>query len=228
MPIFRIHLRLLVFTAAVLTLVSAADASQLLTRSALQTSLGGLGTLEDFESYSIGAATSDSGPALLDSTASFGSQGPGLVVPGVSFLGNTLHWNGVGHLGAPSREIWSTLSYLTIDFGPAVDAFGVDLRTFVGSPATVTMTIFSTDDTTVLGALANISLLTDGIPVFAGWNDSAGIGKVELTLSSAYRSAIIDNVEFGSATAAPEPSAFLLFVLGLAGLGIVALRRPRN
>lgn len=185
-----------------LTLVTAVQAVPILSRPALQALLGGPGMLENFESFNVSAGNAAGlDCAVLNSTSICNGQGPGLVVPGVAFTWGTGggQWDGAGWFGAPSREILSGTPAgqpLIIDFTIPVDAFGVDLRAFTDFPATATMTIFGTDDITVLGTVS-VSLSTSGVPVFAGWEDISGIGRVTLTQTGQPWSPLIDNLEFG-------------------------------
>lgn len=229
----NMQLLLATIALACATLAPSVRAGPVLSRPALQALLEGPGTLEDFESFSFfggispigGGRNSPIGCALLNSTASCNDQGPGLVVPGIDIvLGANGQWNDVEYYGAPSKEILS-LPPLMIDFRIPVDAFGIDLRAFVGFPATATMTILGTDDSTVIGTFSGISLAGSGAPVFAGWEDITGIGRVMFSQTGWAWSPIIDNLEFGHRIAAPEPSALSLFALGLVGLlGALPLR----
>lgn len=201
-------------------------------RTALQALLGGPGTLEDFESFNIDpgiAAILNS--ATLDSTSVMNGQGPGLVIPGVTFDGNPssiLQWNGVGYVGAPSREILANAQPLVIDFALPTQAFGVDLRAFTDFPADATLEVYAGDDTTLLASLNAISLSSSGVPVFAGYEDINGIGRLVLTQTSSY-SPIIDNLEFGNiAAAVPEPASLMLVGLGTLGLMAGKLRRRQR
>ncbi len=222
------------FAVGGLALAPAVQGAALADRPALQAVLGGPGTLEDFESYVVAVpGTADAmGVELLDSTTIVNGQGPGLVVPGVTFTappGDGLQWDDVGYVGAPSKEILVGVPAgqpLGIDFAGAVGAFGVDLRAFTGFSATATMTIFAADDTSVIGVLSSLSLGGGGSPIFAGWEDAGGIGRVELTQTDWPWSPIIDNLEFGSHDGTPVPEAgSTLASLGLALAGLASLRR---
>lgn len=222
-----------VFAAGSWALAPAVQAAALVDRPALQAVLGGPGTLEDFESYvaSPAGGADGIGVGVLDSTTIVNGQGPGLVVPGVTFTGpnSGLQWDDAGYFGAPSREILIGAPAgqpLGIDFAGSVGAFGVDLRAFSGFPATATMTIFAADDTSVIGVLSSLSLGGGGSPIFAGWEDAGGIGRVELTQTGQPWSPIIDNLEFGKHNGTPVPEAgSTLASLGLALAGLASLRR---
>lgn len=146
---------------------------------------------------------------------------PGLVFSG---SGSGFQWNDAGYFGAPSRELVAD-GVLLIDFQVAVTAMGLDLRTFTGFPETATVYVFAADDTTLIGTISGILLLTSGLPVFAGWEDAGGIGRFQLHQQFGVSwSPILDNLEFGvGLQVIPEPSSFALI-----GLGLVALKAARR
>jgi hypothetical protein len=197
-------------------------------RAQLNTILGGSGVTENFENYNVnvgGAEVFDT--TLLDSSTVVNGQGPGLVVNGVTFVpgSSILQWNGANYFGAPSKELLANDQPMTIDFSVPVDTFGVDLRAFQGFGDTATVTIFGTDDSTVLDTISPIDLADTGVPVFFGYQDLAGIGKIELTQVTWTWSPIIDNLTFGQSapSSTPEPSTVL--GLGLLGLGAFFKRK---
>jgi len=214
--------------AVILTLAgNCSFAAVVLSRPALQVLIGGPGTLEDFETPSIGLNNTINEPVTtLNSTTIFAGQGPGLVIPGITILGpESMQWDGPAYYGSPSKELLTYNSFsnepatLTIDFNTALDAFGVDLRAFQGFGATATMQVYAADDTTLVGTAPYI-LSDTGVPVFAGWENSGGIGKVVLSQNSFNWSPLIDNLEFGqtNAVATPEFSAVVAWsVIGLIG-----------
>jgi hypothetical protein len=215
-----------VATLSLLRIGGPAQAAAIATRTDLQTILGGSGTLEDFESYIIpdGSAMNLLDITVLDSTSVTNGQGPGLVIPGVSFslgMGGFLQaglgdWNGAAYFGSPSKEILTGNSILAINFASPVRAFGMDLRAFTGFGATATMSVFGPDGATPIGLISSIGLSDDGIPLFAGWEDKSGIGRVELkqfilTQHIQNWSPIIDNLEFGGRPVL-EPSSLMLML----------------
>lgn len=221
---------LLFSTMLVLAIGHPLKAGEISSQAALETVLGGVGTLETFQGFSVASGNAASiGCATLNSSAICSGQGPGLVVPGIdiTFGSGGGQWDGANYYGSTSEEILSGSPAgqpLAVTFTTSVSAFGVDLRAFAGFPATATVTILGLDDTTVIGTISGVSLGTDGIPVFVGWEDTSGIGEVEFTQSGQAWSPIIDNLQFG--TAVPEPASSVLFGVGLTL--IAALRQRLN
>jgi hypothetical protein len=221
--------RVVAFVVAGLYFIAESPAAVVLTRPALQALLGGPGTLEDFESFNISsgnAAVLD--VSVLHSASIANGQGPGLVVPGVTYTSSVLQWNGDTYYGSPSREILGNAQPFTIDFSASVDAYGVDLRAYTGFPAVAQMDVYATNDTTLIGTLAGIALGGVGSPFFVGWEDAAGIGKFVLTQTGQSWAPIIDNLEFGrrTTTGIPELSSVLVWsMMTLSGLAL-AWRRP--
>jgi len=222
-------MKALVAIAVVTGLASAAsvEAGPIASRAVLQVLLGGPGTLEDFENFNVGAGTAVAIDChALDGSAICNGQGPGLVKSGLTFTfgDGPGQWNGAGYFGSPSKEILSNARNgppVSIDFASAVGAFGLDLRAFVGFPATATMTVYGADDVTVIGVISGIGLV--GTPVFAGWEDSSGIGLFQVTQVGQAWSPVVDNLEYGGAAAViPEPASLLLV-----GTGLVAAARRR-
>jgi hypothetical protein len=196
-------------------------------RTQLNTILGGSGVTENFENYNVPDGDARlSGTATLDSSTVVNGQGPGLVVNGVTFVGGSsnLQWNGANYVGSPSKELVAGKP-MNIDFSVPVNAFGLDLRAFTGFGDTATVTIFGTDDSTVLDTISPIGLAGTGVPVFFGYQDIAGIGKIELTQQSLFWSPIIDNLTFGQSAAASTPEPSTVLGLGLLGLGALVKRQ---
>ncbi len=215
--------------AALLAMAAPTRAAVVLDRATLNSIVGGLAISENFEAYQIAAGGAlaftgidalTSGTILTSGTA----QGPGLVVPGVTFTGSTVQWNAQNYYGAPSREILFNSTALTINFSTPATAFGVDLRNFAGYSSTATVTVFAANGTTVLYSGTGLTLT--GTAQFFGFQDAGGIGRVTFTTTSGNGwSPIIDNLTFAII---PEPSVVALM---LAGLGLSALvwhrRHPR-
>src|SRR3989338_7349334 len=159
-------------------------------------------------------------------------QGPGLVIDGVNFIGETgIQWNGKDWFGQNSRNILSAYSgnppaTLYIDFLNPTNALGLDFSAFTGYPDVADINVYGSDKTSLLYS-GSVSV-PGSTPVFWGFFDSSGIGKVALDSRSYTWGAIIDNVEFGAATTtAPEPVSTTLFLLGGATLAVRRLRRKK-
>ena len=204
-----------------------AQAGSIVDRTTLVSLLGGPGVTENFEAFSVGSESSTGmSCAVLNASAVCNEQGPGLVVGGVNFTFGSGggQWDGPGYFGSTSKELLSGAPAgqpLTIDFTSGVTAFGVDLRAFSTFGATAALSVYASDDTTLIGTLPGIGLSADGALVFAGWSDAAGIGMVQLTQAGQPWSPIIDNLEFGEAgNQTPEPATGMLFVAGFACLAI--------
>ena len=195
-------------------------------RTQLNTILGGSGVTENFENYNVPDGDARPLQATLDSSTVVNGQGPGLVVNGVTFVAGSsvLQWNGANYFGSPSKELVA-VQPMNIDFSVPVNAFGLDLRAFTGFGDTATVTIFGTDDSTVLDTISPIGLAGTGVPVFFGYQDIAGIGKIELTQQSQFWSPIIDNLTFGQSAAASTPEPSTVLGLGLLGLGALVKRQ---
>lgn len=216
-----------VVLAGALGLAREARANVVIDRNALNLILGGLAVAENFEAYQVATGNAElfSGvntfTALTTLTQSpTNIQGPGLVTSGVTFSGTNLQWNAVNYYGAPSDEILFNGNTLTVDFATPTVAFGVDLRDFVGFSASAVVTVFAANNTTVLYT-TTLNLI--GVPVFFGFQDAGGIGRVTFMNQSQSWSPIIDNLAF---SAIPEPSVVVLLGLGLAA-GLLALGRTR-
>jgi len=204
-----------------LSTASVAEAGTIADRTALQLLLGGPGVLEDFETFSVVGGAVNTDCAILNSASICNGQGPGLVVPGINIVASQqIQWDDAGYFGAPSKEILSNSGDGTIrvNFLSLVTAFGIDLRAFTGFPDTAVLTVYATDNVTVIGSVPGIAL-GSGL-TFAGWESLSGIGGFSVSQTQSW-SPILDNLEFGVA-AVPEPATLLL--LGT-GLGAAAARR---
>ena len=172
-------------------------------RATLQTLIGGIGTLESFEAYNVpnGGAEGLITPTVTSTTVVNG-QGPGLVVPGIilSCSSGQQQWNGNGYFSLSTRTyLGYPANTLVVDFAPAVGAFGVDLTAFNGFAYTAEVKVFATDDTTVLFT-QTLAVPNAPSKIFFGYQEAAGIGKVELRDQIHAWTAIIDDLEFGLQT----------------------------
>lgn len=211
--------------AALLILPTRGRAAVVIDRVTLNAILGGLAVSENFEAFQIaaGGATALNVNTLGVSTlVTFNSviQGPGLVAPGVTFSGSNLQWNAQNYYAAPSREILFNGPSITLDFATPTSAFGVDVRNFSGYGSTMSVTVFAANGTTVLYTATGLAL--GGTPIFFGYQNTGGIGRVTFTAAGSSWSPILDNLTF---SAIPEPSVTALM---LAGLGVITLAWRRR
>ena len=222
-------------TATVLFLFAvacAAHADVLSDRTALNSILGSHAVTEDFESFSIddGSAVSDTDISSLNSSAIFYGQGPGLVADGADYFGEGgIQWNGKDYYGQSSKDILSYGSNLVIEFWNPTPAFGFDLSIFEefddAYPDNATIDVYGADKTSLLYSLSDF-YLSSASPVFWGFSDSNGIGKVVLTGNENGWGIITDNLSFAGSTA-PEPVSTTLFLLGGATLAVRRLRSKK-
>ncbi len=189
-------------------------------RATLNSILAGYGPVtETFEAIPF-PAVGQVIPPVLNNAASVYGFGSGLVVPGITFLDPTLtqlQWNGGGYYGQPSNDLNSNTSTLEIDFSHPARAFGLDMTVFAGFGDNANVNVYAVDNLTLLASFSGIPVNDPSSPVFFGYQDPGGIGKVEIQGASRGWSPMIDNVTFAPV---PEPSA-----MALAALGLVALAR---
>jgi hypothetical protein len=227
----RVKILAVIFVAA-----TAVHGAAITSASELATFLGAPGIIYSFSGFSVPDATSfavDCTEVTLTSICD--GQGPGLVPQGLAFTFGSGggQWDGLGYDGSTSEEILSGSSpstLLTISFITPANGFALDLRAFPGYPATAMVTVFALDDTTVIGTISGINLPSTGASVFEGWDDSSGIGKVELTQTGEDWSPIVDFLEYGikrtsTEGVVPEPGPLVCVGLGLAAIAIRRLRR---
>lgn len=225
--------KLLTGVAAVLV-AGMSHAGAIATRADLVGLLGGGGSLEAFEKFPVTATEAVTlSCAVLNNAANCNGES-GLVVPGINIRWGLAsgQWNGAGRGGPSSKDILSGApgsppgQPLEIDFTQPVQAFGIDLRAFVNFGAKAQLKIFDADD-----KLINVDIQKDlpanGTPVFLGWENIGGIGRIELRQVGQAWSPVVDNLQFGTlSNGVPEPSALSLLALGLAGLIARRLTKP--
>ena len=209
---------LLTAAAVVLpTLFPPAQAGVVASRVALQGIMGGPGTLETFNGFSIRNGDSlEISCNPLSSTATCNGQGPGLIVPGIEISQATYRviWNGTGYFAATTSRTIRGFSaalggQLDISFAQSQRAVGFDLAAVAFFPDVGTVSFFGPDQTTLLGTISAITLPASGAFSFAGWADAGGIGRVTLAGSAYNWSPLLDNLEF-AAVSVPEPTSLAL------------------
>lgn len=200
------------------------------TRAAFDTANVGL-TFEGFESMDAVGTVGFTSP--LSSTSNIaGVVSPGEIVAGITFdmtTGHDAYVAAPGQSANTSRAIGvntPTAAGWKVSFDAPTNAFGVDVyQNFgggnqSGSSISVTVNLYN-----LSSALIDSSLITvpSGSNGFFGVYSASGISY--LTIDNADSFDVIDNVEFGTAPAIPEPSTYALMALGLAGIAGVARRR---
>jgi hypothetical protein len=197
-------------------------------RTTLDNLLGSAAIGEDFQAFDLqGQPVLDVGTVLDSST--------GAIVDGVSFsaFGNALVIRDLGFLGLTQvlDADGSGPRTLLIDFSVPVSAFGFDFISSVLVGTDVSVTVFASDDSSVLEHDAFTLFFLKG---FIGVSEPAGIGSV--TISATARAPLdfvkdvtIDDLTFGSAsTAIPEPPTSFLVFAALASFGALHRHRHRS
>ncbi len=142
----------------------------------------------------------------------------------VSTSSGSLVWQGNGFYSLPSQTMGTNPAFdLLFDFLVPVHAFGMDLLNYGGFPATSQVTVFGSDDVTVLAVVGGLSFPSAVTPLFFGYESGGGIGSVRVNQVVGF-GPVVDNVTFG---AVPEPASVTLLSLGLAGIALRTWRRKR-
>jgi hypothetical protein len=151
--------------------------------------------------------------------------------PSLTFPGFTLSTTGVyglqldapGYYGAVNYELLGE-NALTVTFGAAQNWFSLDLRDFAGFGGLDTISVYGTDDVTLLATYG--ITLNGSIVTFTDSGESALIGAVSLSnVGSEAWTGILQSVTYNG-TAVPEPATAVLF--GTAMLGLAGLIRRRK
>ncbi|MCC7290606.1 MAG: hypothetical protein IT449_00930 [Phycisphaerales bacterium] len=175
-------------------------------RAELNTLLGGGGTTDDFEAFSIadGGATSNAN-TVLDETTIYEGQGPGLVNDGASYLTTSdLQWNGNGYFSLPTRTILGNSgdNTILIRYDAFTQAMGVDVLAFSGYGDNAVVDVYDTAGAPI-GSMT-VSIPGDASPLFVGFHHNAGIGSVRLTHTNWSWSPILNDHTYGTACGSDE------------------------
>ena len=211
---------------ATLTIGSLANADLVTDRATLDSAIAGLAPVtEHFEA--LAQFSHFTIPPVLSSTPMVYSFGPGLIVPGVVVRDpamGALSWDGGGYYGLPSGAVLSNDGTLELDFLTPTLGFGVSLLVYEGFGDSATVNVYGPDGQTLLASYSGINIDSPLNPVFFGYDDANGIGKVQISSGYHTSSPIIDDLTF--ATAIPEPAAPAIAIIGLA-FAVREARRKR-
>jgi len=176
-------------------------------RADLDALLGSGATTDDFETFDVADGTPNSTDVnYMDETTIVDGQGPGLVNDGASYDagGGVLQWNGKDYFGLPDKTILSNTNEVhTIDYDTPVEAMGIDLHAFSGSPHDAQVEIFDANGAFVDSLI--VSLPTDASAVFVGYEFAAGIGSVVLFSQTVPWSPVMNDHTYGNMGAGSEP-----------------------
>lgn len=154
-------------------------------------------TLDNFESYSVGAFGAEViGTTSLDDTTITGTgQGPNLVADGCTYSSGTdLQWNGNGFFGQTSRNICGAGLDVTIEYDTPVTNLSFDIMVFDTAPDSVTVEVLDVNRV-LLQSTTGISVV-DGSGVPFSYNGPPA-GSVKILATQQPSSPIVDNHEFG-------------------------------
>lgn len=203
-------------SAVVLSSSLATYAQDIPNRAALTALLGGGGTTDDFETFSLGFGGQAYGPGLITSTSTFDGQGPGLVNAGASYSAPYgLFWEGNGYYDLNTQTLGDSAvsGPITITYTSPVQAFGFDMQNYVGYGDSGSVAVYGPGNT-----LLDLSSVDGG---FFGWENLSGITSVVITANfDADNYIMIDNHTYGNVGSVPDStSTMALLGFGLAGLG---------
>lgn len=198
----------------------AAHAGPVTSQAQLAALLGAGEVMENFEGNGLLGAGQIVG-SLLNSSATYGGYGPGLVQAGATYSAEFLFWNDNAYFDLNTRTLgdasgWRGLA-TRIAYTQPVNAFGFDMQGYVGYDMAGTVEVYDLSDALLVTANVNGG--------FFGWENAAGIGRVIISATSGY--IMLDNHGYGSASSAvPEPAS--LGLVGVALLGLAGSIRKRR
>ncbi|MFW5697883.1 MAG: PEP-CTERM sorting domain-containing protein [Fimbriimonadaceae bacterium] len=172
---------------------------------------------EDFESFQINFNNATNlEVSVLDSTTVTNDQGPGLVLPGATYIDPSetqLQWNGDGHFQLPTRSLLANgnQGILRIEYDEPMQAFALDVFAFQSNRAGA-VRVYSGGD---LVHTFDLSGVSNTAANFVGFKHSPGITAVEVDRLLGSYSLIIDNHSY---TAVPEPATLAALCLGALAL----------
>lgn len=216
-----------------------AQASQLSSRSDLNTLLGANLIFEDFEGVTVNSQVRYSG-GPYNASVDFAGLGTHLIVEGVTFQRNTsvvgvgapgyrsIDWNPNGYFGATSQRLSgsggsggaSTRNDFQFIFTAPVTAFGVDLTAYTGFASSGKASVYDTND----NLLGTVDVTGTVAGTFFGWENVGGIGKVFFHDNPNANYIQFDNLGFGATV--PVPGAVWLF--GSAMVGMMGFARRKQ
>ncbi|HEY1469340.1 MAG TPA: hypothetical protein VGF61_09865 [Candidatus Acidoferrum sp.] len=172
------------------------------------------------------------GAAILPNQGTAANVGTSVVFPGFTLFTNgpSLQVDSPGYFGATNYELLGNQGDLTIVFTDPQTSFSIRLRDFSSLPGGAPaggldmVTVFATDDTTVLSSYA---LGLDGsIITSTDSSESAPIGAVNLSeISGEDWTSILQSVTFSTPDAAAEPASLSLLFIGVLGLAGITRRK---
>jgi hypothetical protein len=197
--------------------VSSAFAQQINTRAQLVASLGGGGTLDNFETFNVAHGNATNGALnQLDSTTVFLGQGPGLVNPGSVYTGgSSLQWNGNQYFNISTKSVLFFNNVVeNITYTGFTQAAGLDICSFEGFPERGTVSFLDLSGA-ILGTVQYSVSGQANSRVFVGWQNAGGLGGMVLTNQLNGWAPIMDDHLYG---VVPEPVSLLAMGAGLAAL----------